>query len=605
MKLSVYTAMPEDNSNLKRVPVPVRPDVATRSGNDEAAGHPALPRILLLIDKRGNREQVARQLSRYSELLIPDSGALPEQGFDLAIVDGAGLRRWHSELTLARQHELPVFLPVMMIMSRAELRHRTKDYRDAIDEFIITPIDTEEFFERTAMLLRARQLAKQQRQDLVHTINHDRTTGLPTREHFLKYLEIAIERADPRTEKLYVVAARIPMKRFTQSMGQSVTEDIVEAVVRELQEVVSEGCAMGRLNTEQGATLLPAGSSLNDVTRFSQQLIQAIQRPRLIRGEWIRPLDRVGIAVYPDDARDAVGLLEAASIAMSEASQPGVPHFYCPGLRDRTLQFLRVESELHQALEHNEFELWFQPKFRLSDLSMAGAEALIRWRKPSGDMVSPGLFIPVAEHAGLIQRIDAWVIEAACAALARWRQIGLDCPRIAVNITPADLAAEGFVSWLQELIGEYGLTPSSLGVELTETMLMSVDMNIQDSLKALRACGIKVSIDDFGTGYSSLKYLQQLPADVLKIDKSFVDHIPHNSEGQLITNAIIALGEQFGLELVAEGIETREQLEYLRKRGVQTGQGFLVSRPLPEAEFIAAMKNGLSIRPDAPSSRSA
>ncbi len=164
-----------------------------------------------------------------------------------------------------------------------------------------------------------------------------------------------------------------------------------------------------------------------------------------------------------------------------------------------------------------------------------------------------------------------------------------------------DLAADGFVPWLQRLISDYGLTPASIGVELTETMLMSVDQNIQGSLKALKACGIKVSIDDFGTGYSSLSYLQQLPADILKIDKSFVDHIPHNSQGLLVTNAIIALGEQFGLELLAEGIETYEQLEYLRKRGVQTGQGFLVSRPLPEPEFIEAMKNGLSAGPAAKS----
>ncbi|WP_341939664.1 putative bifunctional diguanylate cyclase/phosphodiesterase [Marinimicrobium sp. C2-29] len=586
--------MPEENLTLK--PEPFQQTVTLSQGRGMTRPP---PRILLLIDKRGNREQVARQLKQHGELLIPASGSLPEQGFDLAIVDGAGLCRWHDQLRQARQHELPVFLPVMLIMSPTELRHHNKKYRDAIDEFIITPIDTEEFFERTAMLLRARRLAEQQRQHLVHTINHDRTTGLPARELFLKHLETAIQWADPGTEKLYVVAGRIPMKRFVQSLGHGVTEDIIEAVVSDLRECMGDRFVMSRFNSDEGATALPSDSSLKDVSRFSQKLIQAIQRPRFIRGEWIRPVARVGIAIYPDDAIDATGLLEAASIAMSEASQPGIPHFYSRGLRDRTLQFLRIESELHQALERQELELWFQPKFRLSDLAMAGAEALIRWRKPSGEMVSPGVFIPVAEQAGLIQRIDSWVLEAACAALARWRESGLDCPRIAVNITPADLSAEGFVTWLQQLIDKYGLTPSSIGVELTETMLMNVDQHIQDSLKALRACGIQVSIDDFGTGYSSLGYLQQLPADVLKIDKSFVDHIPHNKHGQLITNAIIALGEQFGLELVAEGIETREQLEYLRKRGVQTGQGFLVSRPLPEPEFIEAMKNGLSIDPGA------
>ncbi|SEL83572.1 putative bifunctional diguanylate cyclase/phosphodiesterase [Halomonas daqiaonensis] len=588
--------MPEQDDNLNPDPARVRRDIALRSGHDEAAaGDSTLPRILLLIDKRGNRDQVARQLRRHGELLIPDSGALPEQGFDLAIVDGAGLRRWHHELTLARQDEMPVFLPVMLILSRAELRHQAKKNRDTIDEFIITPIDTEEFLERTSMLLRARRLAEQQRQDLVYTINHDRTTGLPARELFLRHLETAIQRADTRLEKLYVVAGRIPMERFTQGLGQSVTEDIIEAVVSDLQEGLGVNFVMSRFDREQGATLLPAGSSLNDATRFSQRLIQTIQCPRLIRGEWIRPVARVGIAIYPDDAKDASGLLEAASTAMNDASPTGVPHFYSPALQDRTLYFLRIESEMHRALEQQEFELWFQPKFRLSDLTMAGAEALIRWRKPSGEMVSPGVFIPIAENAGLIQRIDNWVIEAACAAMARWRKSGLDCPRIAVNITPQDLAADGFVPWLTQLISEYGLTPSCIGIEMTETMLMDVDQNIQDSLKALRDYGIRVSIDDFGTGYSSLSYLQQLPADILKIDKSFIDHVPNNGGGQLITNAIIALGEQFGLELVAEGIETREQLEYLRKRGVQTGQGYLVSRPLPEPAFIEAMKNGLSI----------
>ena len=354
---------------------------------------------------------------------------------------------------------------------------------------------------------------------------------------------------------------------------------------------------MARLSSELSATVLPVGSSAGDVTRFSEQLIESTLRFRLIRSEWIHPEIYVGIASFPDDATDAAGLLEAAISATSEAKQSGVPQFYCPGAQHRALHFMRIESELHRALEQREFELWFQPKFRLDDLTMAGAEALIRWRKPSGELVSPGVFIPVAESAGLIQRIDSWVIEAACAALARWQQSGLDCPTIAVNITPADLVKDGFVFWLKQIIADYGLIPSAIGIELTESMLMDVDQSVQISLKALRACGIKVSIDDFGTGYSSLAYLQQLPADVLKIDKSFVDHIPNNTKGLMITNAIIALGEQFGLELVAEGIETCEQLEYLRKRGVQTGQGFLVSRPLPEAEFIEAINNGLSIGP--------
>ncbi len=597
--------LPSDDMAMSETKLSLHPeaateacDNATHSGSDKVSSNSTLPRILLLIDKRGNREQVARQLSQFNEILIPESGFLPEQGFDLAIVDGAGLSRWQSELTLARQQALPVFLPVMLIMTRVELRHNIKKYHDTIDEFIITPIDKEEFFERTSMLLRARQLAKQQRQNLTYAITHDKTTGLPNRELFQNYLEAAIKQTDVTTEKRYIVAGRIPMKRFTHSMGQVIMEEIVEAFVSDLQGGVNDSFVMARFNSEEGATLLPAGSTLNDVNKYCQHLIQVIQKPRFIRDEWIRPAAYVGVVIYPDDATDANGLLEAASIALSEATQPGVPHYFSPGLRERTLQLIRIESELHRALEQEEFELWFQPKFRLNDLSMSGAEALIRWRKPTGEMVPPGVFIPVAEQTGLIQRIDNWVMEAACAALARWQQSGSDCTKIAINITPVDLTSDGFVSRLKQLIAKYGLTPSCIGIEMTETMLMNVDLSVQDSLTALREYGITVSIDDFGTGYSSLSYLQKLPVDVLKIDKSFVDHIPHNSEGMKITNAIIALGEQFGLELVAEGIETREQLDYLRQRNVQTGQGFLVSKPLPEVEFIEAMKYGLSIRTD-------
>lgn len=553
------------------------------------------PRIVLLIDKRGNREQVAKQLRRHYELLIPDSGSLPESGFDLVIADGAGLSRWQSKLTLARQHERPVFLPVMLILSRAELRRQLSRYRDTIDEFIIAPIDPGEFLERTGMLLRARRLAVRQREHLTHITHHDQTTGLPSRELFLQHLERAIQEADAGTEKLYVVAGHVLMARFTQFLGPSAMEDIAEAIVDDLQQKLDGDFVMARLSSEQGATLLPAGSSPGDVARFSEQLIGSMQQPRLIRGEWVRPLAYAGIASYPDDAMDANGLLEAAISAVNEAPRPGAPHFYSPDAQNRALQFLRIETELHQALEQQEFELWFQPQFRISDLAMVGAEALIRWRKASGELVSPGIFIPIAERAGLIHRIDNWVIDSACAALSRWRQSGLDCPRIAINITPEDLTSAGFVSRLKRLIDEYGLLPSAIEIEMTETMLMNVDQRVRDMLGELRTHGLRVSIDDFGTGYSSLSYLQQLPADVLKIDKSFIDHVPHNGGGQLITNAIIALAGQFGLELVAEGIETREQLEYLRELDVQTGQGYLVSRPLPEAEFMEAVRNGIGI----------
>ncbi|WP_421621751.1 putative bifunctional diguanylate cyclase/phosphodiesterase [Alkalilimnicola ehrlichii] len=572
----------DSGSSGPRGPAPAawRPVASAGSADTDQAG-----RILLLMEGRGNRQQLANLLSARYRVVQVEDGHLPAEGFDLAIADGPALLRWQDALYEAKHAQQPVFLPVMLVLPRADLRSRAGRLRSIVDEFVVSPIDRAELLERLEMLLRARHQALAQRDQFVRIVNYDRATRLPNRNLFHEQVRTAIEAAKAKGESVHVVAVHTPFTRVLETFGQRGLDHAAAACAERFCHLAGDDVGLARLGTEHwGAMLFDDASPMDRVLPLCTRLSKVERHPIEVAGEPIRPQVRIGVASYPDDGSDAETVISAANIAATQANE-GEPAFFSPSWREAVLDHLRTEAALHDALEQGQFELWLQPKLRLADNRVAGAEALIRWRLPSGELVPPGQFIPVAESSGLIRRITPWILATACRTVAGLRADGARDFVLAVNVTPADVSASDFAARLQALCAEHDLPPQAIELELTETMLCETGADTIGRLRALREVGFGIAIDDFGTGYSSLGYLHQLPVDTLKIDKQFIDGVPGEAGSDTVTRAIIHLAREFALETVAEGIENEDQLAYLRAAGVVLGQGYYIARPMPANDF--------------------
>jgi EAL domain-containing protein (putative c-di-GMP-specific phosphodiesterase class I) len=295
----------------------------------------------------------------------------------------------------------------------------------------------------------------------------------------------------------------------------------------------------------------------------------------------------IGVAVFPTDGAPADSLIEHADIAMYRAKKLGRNNFqfYTPAMNEDAMERVRIESALRNALERDEFVLHYQPQVDLASGEIVGMEALIRWQHPEMGMVAPNRFIGVAEETGLIVQIGAWVMRAACQQNQAWQQAGLGKLRVAVNLSARQFGAANLIADIRAVLAETALPPACLEIELTESLFMSDVTLAVELLHGMKALGVNLSIDDFGTGYSSLSYLSRFPIDVLKIDRSFVAEITRDSNDAAIVASIIALAHNLKLAVIAEGVETEEQLDYLRRHGCDEMQGYYFSRPLPAGEF--------------------
>jgi EAL domain-containing protein (putative c-di-GMP-specific phosphodiesterase class I) len=300
----------------------------------------------------------------------------------------------------------------------------------------------------------------------------------------------------------------------------------------------------------------------------------------------------IGIATYPEDGETREALFKNADTAMYHAKSAGKNtfKFYRRAMNESSLKRLNLENSLYKAVEHNEFELYYQPRIDSQTGAMPSAEALIRWRHPELGMVSPGEFIVIAEENGLIVPITEWVIKEACRQNKSWQQAGLQPLKVSVNISNQLFKQRNLVSLLESALGESGLEACFLEVEITESLMMHNVDNTIETLNKVRELGVAISIDDFGTGYSSFSYLTRLPVSTIKIDRAFVMNVPHSESDSAIVKAIIATSHSLGLTVVAEGVETAAQCEFLAANGCNEFQGFLFSRPVPAREFELLMR---------------
>ncbi|MEO6354281.1 MAG: EAL domain-containing protein [Burkholderiaceae bacterium] len=427
---------------------------------------------------------------------------------------------------------------------------------------------------------------------------HDALTGLPNRELLLDRIKQSLTWADRRGVQLAVAFIDLDhFKHINDSLGHHIGDQVLQSIAQRLPLCLREGDTIARVGGDEFIVSLPDIHSDLDLFQIAQKLLDAIVLPIEVAGHTLHLTASIGIAMYPEHGRDVVTLMRNADSAMYSAKQLGRNRhqMFAEHMNLRVQQRVMMESAMRHAIESNAFELYYQPIVALDSGAIVGAEALLRWPNPHGAWISPVEFIPVAEESGLIVPLGEWVLNEACSQLHRWRERGLRDFTLAVNLSPCQFASEGLAAKVAAEIERAEIDPAWLHLEITESLLMSQSEVILANFDGFERLGIKFSLDDFGTGYSSLGYLKRFPLHLLKIDRSFVQGLPDDSDNAAIVTAVIAMAKSLGMEVVAEGIETDAQRMFLKRLGCSHGQGFLFSRPVPADEFAALIFDPLEI----------
>jgi diguanylate cyclase (GGDEF)-like protein len=436
---------------------------------------------------------------------------------------------------------------------------------------------------------------------LRHLATHDALTGLPNRVLMDDRLSQSIVLADRQGQTFAVLLVDLDrFKLVNDSLGHRAGDELLKEVAQRLKSVVRDVDTVARLGGDEFVLIVTPSPERDAPQQVAKRIIDAMQPSVRIAGIEIHTSPSIGIAFYPGDATTIEALLAHADAAMYCAKQRGRNNFQCfmPGMNTATQEKVRLESDLRVALEQKQFELHYQPKVNTATGVMHGAEALLRWQHPVRGSIPPAEFIPIAEESGLIGSIGAWVVREACRQARAWQVAGLPPLRVAVNLSASQFRQGNIVEMIGDALDQAGLEPRFLEVELTESAVMSDPEESIAILEKLSTMGVLVSVDDFGTGYSSMSYLRRFPIDKLKIDRGFISEIMSRSEDASIVRAIISLAHSLKLKVVAEGVESTEQLEFLKTLGCDQYQGFHYSRALPVSEFEALVRSKRQEEPE-------
>jgi diguanylate cyclase (GGDEF)-like protein/PAS domain S-box-containing protein len=424
--------------------------------------------------------------------------------------------------------------------------------------------------------------------ELEFQAKHDTLTGLANRNLLRERLTQAIAGAERNGTPIWVVFVDLDRFKFVNdTLGHEAGDVLLKVLAGRLQSAARETDTVARLGGDEFVLVLPEHTEDGTGLAVLQRIMDAVAQPLLIHEHEFFLTCSIGVATYPTDGSTAESLTKHADIAMYRAKEMGrnTFQFYAATMNERTLDRLTIEADLRQALDRGEFAVHYQPQVNLSNGRIVGMEALIRWNHPVHGMIPPLRFIGLAEEMGLIIPIGAWVIRTACIQTKAWQQAGLGDLRVAVNLSPRQFTQKALVQSIADVLQETGLEPRFLELELTENMIMNDVDNAIAILRNLKGLGIHISIDDFGTGYSSLSYLRRFPIDVLKIDQSFVNDLTVNADDAAIVASIISLAHSLRLQVIAEGVETAEQLAFLRAHGCDQVQGYYFSRPIGSVAF--------------------
>jgi diguanylate cyclase (GGDEF)-like protein len=444
----------------------------------------------------------------------------------------------------------------------------------------------------TVLSLRILQQRKRADDRVRHIAFHDDLTSLPNRLTLYQRLDQALSRHRRAGTQLAVLFMDLDrFKVINDSLGHEVGDVLLRQVADRLRAQSREGDTVARMGGDEFVVLVENQATVSDISACARRLVDQLSAPYLLGEKACHVTLSIGISVFPSDGNDSQELLKAADVAMYRAKDIGRNNYqyYLPSMNVHTLERLELESDLSRALERGEFLLHYQPRVEIATGLIIGTEALLRWKHPLRGLVPPLDFIPLAEETGLILPIGEWVLATACAQNKAWQDQGLPKLSVAVNLSARQFADPMLLPRLTRIINASGIDPSSLELEITESAAMSGEDRTVAVLEELKSIGVQIAIDDFGTGYSSLAYLKRFPIDTLKIDRSFIRDIPTDSGDMKITRAIIAMAHSLKLKVVAEGVETAEQLKFLRTQRCDAVQGYFLYRPLPQDEVAHAL----------------
>jgi len=431
-------------------------------------------------------------------------------------------------------------------------------------------------------------LVKQSQEKLDHMAHHDPLTALPNRLLFQDRLLHALQRAGREEESLAILFIDLDrFKNVNDTLGHHIGDELLKLVARELLARLREGDTLARLGGDEFILLLENVDGQYGASLVAEKLMTMFDQPFQVAGHELFVTCSVGISLYPNDATDLNMLIRNADVAMYQAKARGRNgyRFYAPSMTGEGVERLRLETFLRRSIEKNEVFLNFQPQVEIESGQLIGVEALVRWNHPELGLIPPVRFIPLAEDSGYINQLGQWVLFESCRQMMRWQEAGLIVPKIAVNVSVKQFERGSIVNMVADILRETGLEPQRLQLEVTESVIMNTG-DAMVLINDLHAIGVGLAIDDFGTGYSSLAYLKQLPVQTLKIDRSFIKDISTDPNDEAIAIAIIQLGKSMNLSVIAEGVETQDQADFLLRHGCKLAQGYFYSMPVLPAELL-------------------
>ena len=440
---------------------------------------------------------------------------------------------------------------------------------------------------------KTKYLLEQQTKKLKYQAHHDTLTDLPNRTLFRDRLSQAILSAKRNHEKFALLFIDLDQfKKINDTLGHNIGDEVLIEAANRLKCALREEDTLARLGGDEFCIILKDVQNIRGASTVAQKIVDVMQEAIKVASHSLYVTSSIGISVYPDDATHDNDLIKHADVAMYRAKEEGRNNFqfYASEMSAYVFERVVMESSLRIAIQKEEFVVYFQPQYCIKSNNIIGMEALVRWQHPSLGLVAPGKFIPIAEESGLIIEIDRIVMKQAMQQFALWQKEGFHPGVLSLNLAMKQLAQEDFLSYLIQTMKEMNFQSSWLELEVTEGQVMDNPEQAIKKLNQINAMGIEIAVDDFGTGYSSLSYLKKLPLDKLKIDQSFVKDIPEDEDDMAITKAIIALGQSLNLKIIAEGVETQEQKEFLDQSGCDLIQGFLYSRPIPADEMTELLK---------------
>lgn len=495
-------------------------------------------------------------------------------------------------LRAMREDESLRRIPVLILTSSTDPATKLEALELGATDFLAKPVDPSEL----ALRLRNTLAAKAYQDRLTY---YDGPTGLPNRHLFMERLELAMRPlCETRAECAVLHVGLDRFREINDTLGHGVGDALLAAVGHRLEKAFDAqilqtrsgrplGLTIARIGGDEFAILVPASTTAADASRLGRLTLKAVAEEFTVDGRELFVSCSLGIAFGPGDGRDATTLLANAGVALSHAKQGGgnLFRFYDKSLNAESLDRLSLGSQLRRAVERDELRLFYQPQVNVRSGRIVGAEALMRWQHPTLGLVSPARFIPIAEETGLIVALGDWALRTACRQCGEWQRAGFGPLQVSVNASSRQFRLGALVATVREVIQEGGFDPRYLMLELTEGAIMENPEETSAMLRAIKEMGPRISIDDFGTGYSSLSYLKRFPLDELKVDRSFINGVPTDTADAAITTAIVRLAQGLGLRVVAEGVETAEQLAFLRELGCDEYQGFLRSRPIPAEQW--------------------